>query len=395
MPTLLCVPLAAAFLSVPDVVELQDGTRHPGEIRSRRNGIELVTPLGLQRFDSADVAAVELRAALLPRFRSALAAAGRAPHALVSLVRWCVDRGLYPEAFDCADRALAAAPQDPILAGTLALLSNEAILDGAIPCERPDVEKRERLLERVGGRSASRAAFARNLLLQAPAEELVPWLVNELGDLDHAVRLGAADLLGDVRSNAGLSRLIRASLCDDSAAVRERARASARRSGHPDLAAPYLRALATDDSRIRERACPALAELRDPRAVPALIAMFDPRPIAAGNGSSPALARSHVFFGEQRAYVRDFDVEIAQGAVIAKPVIGILQAGVVLDVAVAGVHVIRHSERAAVVSALERLSGRKLGADPAAWSRWWEGQGGRLPDLPATQVGATAAASDS
>jgi hypothetical protein len=112
--------------------------------------------------------------------------------------------------------------------------------------------------------------------------------------------------------------------------------------------------------------------------------MLEPRKRAApggGGGSSPPHA--HVFFGEQRAYVSDFDVEIAQGAVIAKPVIGILQSGVLLDVAVAGVFIIRTEERRVVLGALGKLTGQALGNDPVAWRAWWKEQGGTLPPVAA------------
>jgi hypothetical protein len=196
------------------------------------------------------------------------------------------------------------------------------------------------------------------------------------------VRIGAIDLLGELRTDQGLAKLIRSSLVDESAEIREHARNAALRSEHPDLASPYLRALQVDDEEIRERAYPALAEIRDPRVVPALIGMLEPHPVKAGGGPG-SLPRAHVFFGTQRTFIQDFDVEIAQGAVIAKPIVGVLQSGQLLDVAVAGVVEISHVERASVVSALRRLSGQQqLGSDPVAWQKWWSAQGGQLPDAP-------------
>jgi hypothetical protein len=158
--------------------------------------------------------------------------------------------------------------------------------------------------------------------------------------------------------------------------VRDAARTAALASGHADLASPYLRALETDDEQLRQRAYPALAELpQDPRVVPALVHMFDPRPAKkAGGGAGYVPPRAYVNFGEQRAFVQDFDVQIANGAVIAKPIIGVLQSGVVLDVAVAGVVVISHVERVAVVQTLRKVSGQSFGEDPGAWAAWWNAQ---------------------
>jgi hypothetical protein len=373
--------LAAALACSPDVVELTDGSRLVGEVRSRKDGLSLLTPMGLQRVANDTVARVEARADLLPRYHEQLTAAGKQPHALASLAQWCVERGLYPEAFDCVDRALAICPQEPVLAEAATRLADQALLDGAAPSVWPDLEVRERLLARIAGKSSSRATFAKSLLSKAPVEALVPWLVDELQTTSVEVRTGAVDLLGSVKSDAGLAKLVRSSLVDPSATVRDHALHAALASGHPDLASAYLEAAKVDDESMRLRAYPALAALRDPRAMPALITALTPKPGPVASHGDPKLPRSHIFIGEQRAYVRDFDVQIAQGAVIAKPVIGVLQSGVALEAAVAGVVVISHVERVAVVGALKQLSGGKdFGADHVAWATWWDAQAGKLPE---------------
>lgn len=378
--TLASFAAAASLGLAPDVVELTDGTRFVGEILSRRDGIEMITPLGRRRFEAGDVARTELRAELTRRYHAARAGAGEQPHALASLVTWCLDHGLYAEAFDGADRLLDAAPQDPLARDCGERILAEALLDGANASEWPDAVVRERLLRRIGGSSATRDRFARALLLRGAREELLAWLLSECSDPDSDVRRGACELLAEVPSDAGLSRVIKLSLMDPAEKVRAAALDAALRSGHPELAIPYLRAIETGDVLMCERACPALARIRDPRSVPALIELMAPKPAAAG-GSGGARPRAHVFFGEQISYVRDFDVEIAQGAVIAKPVIGVLQAGTVLDVGVGGVTVISHRVRNAALGALRRLSGLDFGSSPAKWAGWWAGQGGALPEV--------------
>ncbi len=385
--------LSSLWLVAPDVVELKDGSRLVGEIRVRkekeppnrdtevREIIELQTAVGPLHFDPSEVATMERRAALLARFRLANRAADGRPHALISLAGWSLDHGLFAEAFDCVDRATAAAADPDALTATTTRLRAEALLDGAGPFCPPDADGREKLLARVGGSSGARAAFAHDLLLREEPQRLASWLLERLESVDVATRCGAADLLGAQCATGGhealLSKLVRSSLVDSDERVRTHALDAAVRSHHPQLVLPYLTAIETDDPAFRARAYPALAAIQDRRAVPALIGMLEPR-VAAGAGGS-SLPHAHIFVGEQRAYVRDFDVEIAQGAVIAKPVIGVLQQGLLLDVAVAGVTIIHFDERRAVLGALKGLTNQELGTDPAAWRSWLRTHGGELP----------------
>lgn len=367
-----------------DVVELVDGVKLAGELRKNHDEFTLRNALGTQTFDSSQVKSVELRNDLLPRYQATLTLAGNQPHALVSLAQWCLERGLYPEAFDCVDRAAVATKSAPD-AAALKRLRNDALLEGTSVAQCNDLPPSaigEKLLLRLASKSASRADFARAALGRAPSETLVPWLITELADVDSNVRRGAATLLGDVASEKGLAKLIRASLIDTDEKVRDAARTSALASGYSELAVPYIKAVATDDERLRLRAYPALQELRDPRVVPALIGALAARRGGGGGGAGSSLPRAHISIGEQRAFVQDFDVEIAQGAVIAKPVIGVLQSGVVLDVAVAGTQIISFVEQNTVIAALRKVTGQDLGKDASAWKKWWDAQDGRLPDPP-------------
>jgi len=375
------VLLATAF--APDIVELNDGSRLVGELRNSASGYLLASPLGRLELDRNQVARVERRNELLATFEQARAAAGQRPHALASLVAIALDRGLYGEAFDACDDATGAGAPAATIDELQARLASEALLDGVAPALPPaDDAAWRKLLARVAGSSGSRAAFARAFFRTAEPQERDAFLIGRLASGTTAERRGAALLLQETPNDRALGKLIRASLLDREESVRAAALDAALASSHPDLAVPYLAALDTDDAAFRARAYPALERLRDPRAVEGLIAMLEPRKRAApggGGGASPPHA--NVFFGEQRAYVSDFDVEIAQGAVIAKPVIGILQSGVALDVAVAGVFIIRCEERRAVLGALGKLTGQSLGNDPVAWRAWWKGQGGALPPV--------------
>ncbi|MSR45940.1 MAG: hypothetical protein EXS13_02545 [Planctomycetes bacterium] len=389
-------PSADAF----DIIELRDGSRLAGELRSTKHGMILTSPLGRLHIETEQVARVVRRNELLARFEAAKAAAGNQAHALASLVGFALERGLYPEAFDACDGAAAAgggAGGGPgggagisvsVLAELRARLIAEALLDGVCATLPPnDDEVRRKLLARITGSSVSRSACAEQLLLAGPRQETESFLLDRLANGPCGERRGAAHLLSRRPEERVLGKLVRASLLDSDANVRETARAGALASHHPQLVVAYLKALETDSAALRERAYPALAEIRDPRAVDGLIAMLEPRRAAGGSGGA-SLPRAHIFFGEQRAFVQDFDVEIAQGAVIAKPVIGVLQSGVALDIAVAGVFVIRAEERRVVLGALRRLTGVELGGGELgnaalAWRSWWSAQGGALPPLVA------------
>lgn len=378
--------LCLAFLLVADVVELKDGTRLVGEVVADKGDVTLRTSVGTMTLPAANVARETKRAELLSIHRSLVASAADRAHGWLTISIWSVEHGLYREAFDAADRAGELAPTDPAVASLQDRLAHDAVLEECAPIEAPNGEARTRLLEIVGGKSPARAAFARSALSQIASEELEPWLTEKLHASRPESRRGAALVLGGVKSNKALSELIRSSLLDENRDVRAAARDGVLASHHDDLANPYLKAVETGDPRMRERAYPMLEALRDPRAVPVLIDVLKPKPApapdaAAGGSSGFNPPHNHIFIGEQRAYVRDFDVQIAQGAVIAKPIVGILQSGAALDVAVGGVVVVSYTERMEVVSLLRRLSGENLGSDPVAWESWWARSGGKLPPV--------------
>ena len=82
--------------------------------------------------------------------------------------------------------------------------------------------------------------------------------------------------------------------------------------------------------------------------------------------------RGHFAMIRQQAYVRDFDVEVAQASFIADPKVSVLQSGVVLDTTVHAVVTYRTKIVAAYRRALHRLTGADPGRDPASWEAWRE-----------------------
>ncbi len=189
--------------------------------------------------------------------------------------------------------------------------------------------------------------------------------------IDHAARgtepqrFIAVQALGRSDETRRVKPLYRRALGDPSPQVRHEANRSLIKHDDGTTAGPFLKALMESEMPVvRTRAAESLAMLGDRRAVPALIAALG----AAGSGGAP---RNHVRFGRQTAYVKDFDVEIAQAAVIADPIVDIVEEGVVLDVAVVSVGI----ERRIYSSALNRLTGADLGGDVRDWVTWWRENG--------------------
>ena len=70
----------------------------------------------------------------------------------------------------------------------------------------------------------------------------------------------------------------------------------------------------------------------------------------------------------------DYDVEIAQGASIADPVLAVQQSGVVFDVR-AQAQITKVIEMQAVMSSLRRLTGESIPDAPQRWLDWWKEHG--------------------
>ncbi|MGE3172846.1 MAG: hypothetical protein AB7O97_09470 [Planctomycetota bacterium] len=186
------------------------------------------------------------------------------------------------------------------------------------------------------------------------------------------------------RGTAGNDRFAwRTAILDRDDAVRAQSMALSRTYGITDGAVDYLApGLMHSSAEVRVRTAEAYAGLADQAAIKLLV--------LAGPNAGKALSeagsgvRAHVAFLQQQAYVRDFDVEVAQASFIADPKIGILQSGTVLDVTVHGVSEERIRIVRAFRSSLQGLAGSDPGADPRAWPTWLMRQQQPAPPAPTT-----------
>ncbi|MGQ0614233.1 MAG: HEAT repeat domain-containing protein [Planctomycetaceae bacterium] len=186
--------------------------------------------------------------------------------------------------------------------------------------------------------------------------------------ISHAdVRARAVEGLGALNVKAALPPLYTRAIFDAEEAIRKAAVEAIRTTDAQGKVGPFARALASPFAPVRLHAIEALGWLGDPDGVGPLVARYE---VSGGSGQSVYLSQVN-----QISFVQDFDVEVAQTAFIADPVIGVIQDGLVLNFRVFSTQgSIDVYERAALASALSDLTGKQLGDDPKAWTEWYRAQ---------------------
>lgn len=361
--------VGAVLVSALDIVELNDGQRLVGTIRSTGNEIELLTPAGVRKVAKSETRRILKRAELLATFRQTKATLGEEERAQATLCDWALRHGLYEQCLDLLDQLLEKEGFEAPAQALLVRARQEALLDDLAPYSAWSKNDVQALVGHVAGKSAARSDIAKSWILARPTEDSVPGLERALGSVRVERRLAAAELLGELHPATSLGTLIETSLYDRKPQVREAALRAAQSYQHPRLSRPYIQAIDAAKPATREAAYNAVATLMAPRAVPALIRRLARR---ADSGGPP---RNHVSFTEQISFLQDFEVEIAQGAVIADPVVGILRQGTVLDVRATATVSIPGGERRRLAALLGKLTGQNFGENAGRWAQWWNQNG--------------------
>ncbi len=179
-----------------------------------------------------------------------------------------------------------------------------------------------------------------------------------------SVRTFAAKELGRIGDRRALRPLIHRSIVDSSDGVRAAAVEAVKKFKDPNAMAPYLRALASEKPAMRIGAVAAIGEFEEPIGIEYLLWHVEKH----GGG----INRSHIYTVNQLSFIQDFDVEVAQTAFIADPIVGIIQEGQVLDAKVLATDgECDIVERRVIYRTLKRLSGQDFGEDIDAYARWW------------------------
>lgn len=217
--------------------------------------------------------------------------------------------------------------------------AEQALLTGALLREIP--QSRELPKRRIGlvdlrrGLKSKDAEVRRAAALIASHQSTMdlerPLLAVSLEDEQLAVRQAAASSLQDLQPQRSLGLWTLALWRERDDAMRQRA-------------ASYLGSFGSSDHSVAKALIHALA--------------------SSDTGSAP---RSYVFFGRQIAYISDYDVEVAAGAVIADPIVSVLTEGTTLQI-----RVISTQLAGRISTSLKQLTGQDFGTNREAWMRWYE-----------------------
>lgn len=377
-PTLLAAACGLLFVCAApaDEIRLADGRVLVGAVKKKSGGLVVETRDGVVPIDESEVVARRTAAELRVELRRLAKASGDSPFHQLELARAALGYGLEKAMWKHLDRCVAAI-QDGGGSQSLVRRSRAflAELEPEVLAEKyrkQDTRGRVRgLVRTVRGSTgiARRAAVIELLVHEKDANDALRFCTRR--ETMPEQRLVAIEALVRRSPEQGLPDLCRSIVMDKEPDVRVATAELIRRYGDPLAAIRYLApGFLHDHPSIRGRTAQAYGYLDDEAGAPYLVAagpLAGVTRAAAGNIG----VRAHMFQITTRAYIRDFEVEIAQAAAVANPVIGNAQNGVVLDVKVGGVTTMRASIVEAYRRALQRITGKDPGKNPALWRSWW------------------------
>lgn len=361
-------------LALADEVRLHDGRVLVGKVVQKGDTLEVTTRDGVVVVQQSEVreriADETLRANLAALARTA----GDTTFANLQLAMQARASGLEPEMWRHLDRAIALRPQVQVSEGLQRRLTDflAQLEPEVLPRRFRAATTRVRvhqLLDLVhASTGVGRSAAIEELLVREPAADQD--LRTEARRNGNPRQRIAALAALQRRQLAGNDRFVlRTAILDGSEQVRQAAIGLGRATiGSDDL--EYMAAgLTHSNPKVRIRTAEALGEIGRPEAVKWLVHAGPTAGVGLAGGGANG-ERGHIAILQQQAYVRDYDVEVAQASFIADPKVDVLQSGSVLDVTVAGVveeRIIVRTYRLAI----QRLSQNDPGEDPRRWAAWF------------------------
>ncbi|MFT7670314.1 MAG: hypothetical protein ACI8X5_003022 [Planctomycetota bacterium] len=289
----------------------------------------------------------------------------------VEFAQWMVGEGLVNEALKEADSILEREPHHH---GTLEFLHGRTLI--AIPSLDVPADERVAARKELYRWSANAPISAREIAIQElrkqeESEAVHAELLEGLSSFSVRSRAFSSHALGRLFPGQDVKRLLQHSVLDSSADVRRQSAQALGNAEQAELITPVVRALGSNNIRVRTQAAEALGYMGYPDAVEPLV-NYIATAAAAGSGGNGRVSHAYIFHGKQRAYIQDFDVEVATFQAVADPQINVLIEGEVLEAGVSGIVEYSYSsESRAARGSLSRLTGAAPGYSGSAWRKWW------------------------
>lgn len=308
----------------------------------------------------------------------------------VKLASWLADHGLHNEALAHIDTNLRKNP-DHVL--SLALLARGVIpmnLSRHLPATPPAADATEatwlaatiELLDQLvvlspATREIGWHQVATQFATPENSSKLLSAATSSLSSPKSARRQMAAAcihrLVLDQAGETTVLGLVQRAALDGSEAVRHQAARALRDMGDASVNAPFIKALGSKSMAIRANASDALGIIASRAAAPALVAALAATSSASGDDYTPPA--SSLFFGNQMAYIQDYDVEGFSFQVAADPQINVITEGVVLDVRLLSAHsrsvqTGRSRLRSSLRNSLGQITGQDFRLNHTKWESW-------------------------
>ena len=327
---------------------------------------------GWRDLSAAELESVTLESELLKELAKKKKQGSLAP---ADLLDWTLDAGLLKEGFQLGDRLLE---ENPLDAGLREVAVGKVGRFVAGLPERGADDELERL-RTVGAQGSALVseAIVERLLTAAPRAEVLTALRSDQKSGDWRRRTFAMLALGRLFPMEDPRALLLHAVYDPNETARHAAAHAIADAGAEEICKPLVDALGSAQTAIRARAAEALGETRQPIFVEPLmdrLLMASAPRQGGGGGGAGRPPRGYIFVGTQRAYVQDFDVEVAAGSSVADPVVNTLMEGSVLG---AGVISVETVTIALEIRVIRKALGQAAGFAPGRgttreWKKWWD-----------------------
>ncbi|MBI5361612.1 MAG: HEAT repeat domain-containing protein [Planctomycetes bacterium] len=355
------------------ILELTSGQKIRVLARETNGAWEYQSKGQWKALQPGQVTRFELEKDALASFESARSKADlKQPEHRLELARLAFDKGLVQEGVDQLEFVLR---NEPDRKEALDLLARKWLMTVPSIEVAPEAlsKAKEELLRFGAGAPATVRELAVNELKKLPADDaLRADLEKELRSKIDTRRSFAALALRRLMPGNSVKPLVMHAVLDPSEDVRRGSSLALKAVNDPAVALPMIKAMSSANGTVRMRAAEALGNMGYAAALEPVMARMAAVASAQGGGGD-RLPHSHIFVGRQRAYIQDFDVEVAQFQAVADPVVNTLIEGMTTEAAVRGELVVDSVVESVVLRrAARQLAGQDLGDSNRKWLDWWE-----------------------